>query len=141
MARERGTALVEFALTLPFILILMFTIVDLGRAVQRYNGLVKAARDAVRYLSVHQQGTHANEARNLVMYGTLDGSGTLLDPDLTVDMVKAPTWRTEGANPLINTVTVRISGYQFTPIASSVFGVAFPTFTFGDITATMRCPL
>ncbi|HWJ93223.1 MAG TPA: pilus assembly protein, partial [Telluria sp.] len=107
----------------------------------RYNGAAKAARDAVRYLSMQQQGTHKTEARNLIVYGRPDGSGTPLDPDLTAAMVPDPVWQTAGSNPLINTVTVRISGYQFRPMAASVFGFAFPTFTFGDITATMRCPI
>lgn len=141
MRRQHGTALVEFALIVPLILILMFTIVEFGRAMQRYNGAVKAARDAVRYISMHQQGTHQAEARNLVVYGTVDGSGEPLDPDLTPSMVPDPVWQTAGSNPLINTVTVRITGYQYKPMVSSVFGAAFPAFTFGDITATMRCPL
>lgn len=141
MKTQRGTALIEFALVVPSILILMFTVIEFGRAMQRYNGAAKAARDAVRYLSMHQQGTHKTEARNLIVYGTVDGSGEPLDPDLTADMVPDPVWQTAGSNPLINTVTVRISGYQFRPMAASVFGFAFPTFTFGDITATMRCPI
>lgn len=141
MNKQRGTALIEFALIVPIMLILMFTVIEFGRAMQRYNGAVKAARDAVRYLSVHQQGTHQQQARNLIVYGTVDGGGAPLDPDLNEAMVPDPVWQTAGSNPLINTVTVRISGYQYTPMAATVFGFAFPSFTFGDITATMRCPL
>ncbi|HWJ94093.1 MAG TPA: TadE family protein, partial [Telluria sp.] len=55
MDKQRGTALIEFALVMPFILILMFTVIEFGRAMQRYNGAAKAARDAVRYLSMQQQ--------------------------------------------------------------------------------------
>lgn len=44
--RERGASLVEFALVLPFLAILVFGVVDLGRAWQLQNRLSNAAREA-----------------------------------------------------------------------------------------------
>jgi Flp pilus assembly protein TadG len=139
--RQTGVALVEFAFVLPLLLVLSLTATELGRAVYRYNTTAKAVRDAVRYLSVQTPGTHATEARNLIVYGNLTGTGPLLDPSLTAANVAAPTWQTAGSDPLINTVTVRVTGYQFRPLFGSVFGTAFSSFTFSDITATMRSPL
>lgn len=49
--KQRGVAAVELALILPVMLILVFGITELGRALYQYNGLVKATRGAVRYLS------------------------------------------------------------------------------------------
>ncbi len=141
MRKQRGTALIEFALVVPLILVLTFTVIEMGRAVQRYNGAAKAVRDAVRYLSVQQQGTHQVEAANLIVYGNIAGTGPLLDPALTINNVVAPSWATVGSNPIINTVTIKVSGYTFTPMVSSVFGASFPQIIFGDISATMRCPL
>lgn len=139
--RQHGSALVEFALLLPFLLVLSFMTVELGRAVQRYNSTAKVVRDAVRYLSMQTPGTHTTEARNLIVYGNVAGTGALLDPALTTANVPTPTWQTAGSSPLINTVTVRVTGYTFTPMVANVFGTAFATITYNDISATMRSPL
>ena len=139
--RQQGVALVEFALVLPLLLILSLTAAELGRAVYRYNTTAKSVRDAVRYLSVQTPGTHVTEARNLLVYGNTAGTGPLLDDGLTTANVAAPAWQTAGSNPLINTVTVRVTGYQVRPMIANMFGVAFATITFSDISATMRSPI
>ena len=50
--RDRGQALVEFGLVLPILLLLIFGLVDLGRAVYAQNALSEAARDGARWGSV-----------------------------------------------------------------------------------------
>ncbi|NHZ88260.1 pilus assembly protein [Massilia sp. CCM 8733] len=139
--RQQGVALVEFAFVLPLLLIVSLLCAELGRAVYRYNSTAKTVRDAVRYLSVQTPGTHAAEARNLILYGNVAGSGALLDPALTAANVPAPTWQTAGSDPLMNTVTIRVSGYQFRPMVANMFGTRFSAITFNDISATMRSPL
>ena len=52
-ARERGTALIEFALVLPFMIVLTFAVVDLSRAFWVKSTVHQAAREGVRYLVVH----------------------------------------------------------------------------------------
>jgi Flp pilus assembly protein TadG len=52
--RERGQSLVEFALVLPILVLLMFGIFDLGRAVYAFNTISNAARSAVRVAIVDQ---------------------------------------------------------------------------------------
>ncbi|MEO7493431.1 MAG: TadE/TadG family type IV pilus assembly protein [Massilia sp.] len=138
---QHGSALVEFALVLPILLLLSMMTIEFGRAVHRYNCTAKVVRDAVRYLSTQTPGTHATEARNLIVYGNVGGTGSPLDPALTTSNVATPTWQSAGSAPLINTVTVRVTGYQFTPMVASVFGTALPAITFNDISATMRSPL
>jgi Flp pilus assembly protein TadG len=139
--RQRGVALVEFALVLPLLLLLSLVSTELGRAVYRYNTTAKAVRDAVRYLSVQTPGTHIAEARNLIVYGNVAGTGPMLDTALGAANVPAPTWQTTGSNPLINTVTIRVTGYQFRPLVTNMFGARFATMTFNDISATMRSPI
>jgi Flp pilus assembly protein TadG len=139
--RQRGVALVEFAFVLPLLLVLSLISVELGRAVYRYNTTAKVVRDAVRYLSMQTPGTHIAEARNLILYGNVAGSGPLLDSALTASNVALPTWQTAGSDPVINTVTVRVTGYQFQPMIANMFGARFTTITFSDITATMRSPI
>jgi len=143
--RQNGTALVEFALILPLLLLLTFITTEFGRAMYQYNTITKSVRDAVRYLSVQTPGTHITETRNLVVYGNIAGTGTPLALGLAVANVPVPTWQTQGSDPVINTVTVTVSGYQFTPLVSSVFGVAFTDATgriaYNNISATMRSPI
>lgn len=138
---QRGAALVEFALILPLLLILTFVTTELGRALYRYNTTAKVVRDAVRYLSVQQPGTHTQEARNIIVYGNPQGAGEPLDPALGLANVPDPTWQLAGATPVINTVTVRVTGYQFRPLIGQFFGARFDVLTFSDISATMRSPL
>lgn len=145
--RERGAALIELALIMPLLLLLTFITTEFGRAMYEYNSVVKATRDAVRYLSVQTPGTHITEARNLMVYGNTAGTGTPLAPGLSLSNVPAGsccTWQTVGANPLINTVTVRISSYTFHSLFPSVMGIVFADangdIVFSDITATMRSP-
>lgn len=139
--RQHGVALIEFAFVLPLLLVLSLVCTELGRAVYRYNTTAKAVRNAVRYLSVQTPGTHAAEARNLIVYGNVAGTGAPLDAALTAANVPAPTWQNAGSDPLINTVTIRVTGYQFRPMIGNMFGARFSTVPFNDISATMRSPL
>jgi len=50
---DRGTALIEFALVLPFMLLLTFCVVDVSRAFWIKNMAHQAAREGVRFLVVH----------------------------------------------------------------------------------------
>lgn len=140
---QRGVALVEFALLLPFLLVLTFTTTEFGRALYEYQSVTKAVRAAARYLTTQNPGTHLTEASNLIVYGyTVPPSGaTPLARNLTAANVMTPTWGQEGTAPLIKTVTVGVTGYQFQSIFTTVFGLPFGTITFSDITATMRSHL
>jgi hypothetical protein len=139
-SRQRGVAIVEFALILPLLLLLTMTVTEFGRALYQYDILAKSVRDAARYLSVQTPGTHTAEARNLVVYGNTAGTGTPLALDLTLANVPVPTWQTAGTGPFINTVTIRISGYTFRSLFTSVFGITFGNLAYNDIEATMRSP-
>jgi hypothetical protein len=46
---ERGSVLLEFALMLTILLVLMFGIIDLGRALFTANNLVSASREGARF--------------------------------------------------------------------------------------------
>ncbi|PBI95005.1 TadE-like protein [Variovorax boronicumulans] len=144
---QHGAALIELALITPLLLLLTFITTEFGRAVYEYNTVVKSTRDAVRYLSVQTPGTHIAEARNLIVYGNIAGTGTPLARGLSLSNVPAGsccTWQAAGANPIITTVTVRVSSYSFHSLFPSVMGVVLTgangNIVFSDITATMRAP-
>ena len=52
--RQRGQALVEFALVIPIFLLLLVSLFDMGRAVFSYNTLTNAAREGARMAIVNQ---------------------------------------------------------------------------------------
>ena len=141
--KQSGVALVEFALILPLLLILTFVTTEYSRALFQYNILTKSVRDAARYLSVYNPGdtTKFPIAKNLVVYGNPSGTGVPLAIGLTTSLVPNPVWQTAGTAPVINTVTIRVTGYVFQPLFTSAFGVNFGNLAFADISATMRAPL
>ena len=150
--RQRGTAIVEFALILPLLLLLTMITTEFGRAIYQYNTIVKSLRNATRYLSLQTPNTKITEAQNLVVFGNIAGTGPALVPGLTVAQVSTipPTWLTTGSAPLINTVTITVTCYKFRPLLTSVFGVTFSSditcdgisgIRYANISATMRSPL
>ena len=51
---ERGTALVEFALIAPFLFLLLFGIIDFGRALNYYNQVTQLAGQGARAAQVNR---------------------------------------------------------------------------------------
>lgn len=128
----------EFALILPLLLVLTFITTEFGRAVYEYNTVTKSVRDAVRYLSVQTPGTGIAQANNLVVYGNPAGTGSPLARGLSLSNVATPVWTSAGADPVIEVVTVRVTGYTFVSLFTTAWGLSFGSFTFSDITASMR---
>ncbi len=60
--RGRGQALVEFALIVPLVLLLIFGIVDFGRAIFFYNAMSESSRQADRTAIVNQTATAVQNA-------------------------------------------------------------------------------
>ena len=146
--RQKGTAIVEFALILPLLLLLTMITTEFGRAIYQYNTIVKSVRNATRYLSLQTQNTKITEAKNLVVFGNIAGTPPALVPGLTLAQV-ATTWQPTGSAPLINTVTVQVGygptgtpaqKYTFIPLVASVFGFNLGNVTYAPISATMRAP-
>ncbi|MDT0195016.1 TadE/TadG family type IV pilus assembly protein [Arthrobacter sp. AB6] len=52
-AKEKGAAAVEFALVIPLFLMLVFGIVEFGRAFNIQVSLSEAARETARYTAIH----------------------------------------------------------------------------------------
>jgi Flp pilus assembly protein TadG len=144
--KQIGAAIVEFALVMPFLLLLTFIVTEYSRALHQYDVLTKAVRDGARYLSMQHPNTKITEAKNLMVYGNLTGTGSPLVFGLTTAHVPDPVWTSSGSAPVIVTVTVQIgtgaagaaTRYKFVPIFASVFGTTFGSAEFAPITATMR---
>ena len=140
MTRQRGVALVEFALILPFLLMMIVITTELGRAIYYYGTLAKSVREAARYLSVRAPNTDLAQARNIIVYGNPAGTGSPQVPGLSTSNVPGPAYTLTGSYPAMNLVTVTVQNYQFIPMLGNVFGTRFQTITFSPIRATMRSP-
>jgi Flp pilus assembly protein TadG len=144
----QGAAAVELGLLLVPLLTLTFGVTEYGRAIYTYNALEKATRDAARHLTstVASNPNPKGEARNLVVYGNIAGTGAPLAPDLTTGMVticdatacpgthaSVPT-----GSGVVNLVTVSVTGYVYNSIVTYV---APATLNFNNISTTMRSQL
>lgn len=153
--KQIGVAIIEFALTLPLLLILTFITTEFSRALYQYNIIVKSVRDAARYLSIQDPTIKTNNpgkitiAKNLVVYGLPNPTAGQkpLASGLSVNQVPDNNiyWNTSGANPVINTVTIQVTGYKFKPFVCIAFKVNFGCdaqgfIPYGPISATMRSP-
>jgi Flp pilus assembly protein TadG len=136
--RNRGQALVEFALILPLFLLLVLALFDAGRVVYAQNAIAEAARNAVRVAVVSPGLTQAkyDSIRNKALSGAIavpiaashvtgDAGGACLngandatapgtcfypDSDTAVDA---------GQRVVVN---ISVSVPLITPIVSNVFG-------------------
>ncbi len=98
---EVGQTLVEFTLVLPIFLILLFAIVDLGRAFYAWNQVSNAAREGARTGAVQGDTATINSAVTSAMGGLTSTSPTLTRTYTNVQAAKG------------NTITVSLA-YQFT---------------------------
>ena len=142
--RQRGIALVETAITLPFLLLVMLAASEFTFAFVQHTTLTKAVRDAVRYaaeeaidgtLTFNLTAALQNDTRRLVVYGNTAGAGTPAAVGLTIGDVTV----TDMGN---NIVEVSLT-YPYT----GILGTVLPTFGYGanvsmlftmDATVAMR---
>jgi Flp pilus assembly protein TadG len=126
--RARGVATVEFAISVPVLLILMLATAEVGRVLFQYNTLTKAVRDGARYTAskasvgstrvVNITTQIRNETRNLVVTGNTAGSGSPVLTGFAVGNVTV----SDAGNGFISVSAT----YTFAPVLSSL-----PTFGFG----------
>ncbi|MDH4256854.1 MAG: pilus assembly protein [Gammaproteobacteria bacterium] len=94
---SRGIAAVEFVVTAPFVLFLLFASVEFGRAFVQYTTLALSVRNSARFVSEHStigttgvvslSGTVITQARNLAVYGNIAGSGNARLPNYQTSQV------------------------------------------------------
>lgn len=70
--REKGAAMVEFAIILPVLLLLVFGIIEFGRAYNTQLTLTHAAREGVRTYAITQDAAQGKSTAEL--------AATTLDP-------------------------------------------------------------
>src|SRR5688572_13085147 len=112
---EEGAAVVEFALVMPILALIVFGIIDFGRAFYTVNNIISAVREGSRYgaiLSAPMSTTGQREIRDRVRNVSQPfGGDTLRDEHIEIEF------------PNGEFVRVRVENYPFrplTPIASAL---------------------
>lgn len=127
---ERGVAMVEFAIVVPLIVLLIFGVTEVGRAIIFYNALTKALEDGARHAAAYGLlGTTGSvnidagldaEIRNLVVYGDAQGGTMPLLEGLQTSQISVSV-------PAPGSIEVSAT-YPYAPI----MGISLPTFNFGS---------
>lgn len=132
---ESGGTIAELAILIPFLIVMVAAVAELGRFFQTYTTLSKATRASARYVSkVAYDGDIEARAKNVAVCGKIDCTGinpvaaNLTPTNVNVTAEFAPGG--EG-NPI--TVTVSIQNYTFQPLfnlgallGNSTFSLALP---------------
>jgi len=112
---ERGGALAELAILIPFLILMVAAVTELGRLFQTYDTLSKSTRTACRYLTtVTYTPQNIQNTKNMAVCGKTNCTG--VDPfvaGLTTDNVDVIP-EGDAGNPI--RVTVSIKDYNFVPI-------------------------
>ena len=104
ITREQGSAAVEFALLLPVLLLIVFGIIDFGRALNAQETLTQAAREGARLAALNQPG----------VVSRTQAAATGLSP-VGVSVTACPA----GAGPEVSaTVTATYTFHFVTPVGA-----------------------
>lgn len=115
---ERGTQLVELAIVIPIFLVLLAATAEFARFYYQYTTLKSAVRAGARHASKWRKEDSWTdcETKNLVVYGDItcgapSGSALLTGLNGTHVIVQP-----NGPVNKVESVTVRIQGFNYTPI-------------------------
>jgi Flp pilus assembly protein TadG len=116
---ERGAALVEFALVVPFLMIIMCATIDFGLAVYTLNNLTAAVREGARFAAIMANPPQANDTQ---IKDRVYMSITSMSSAMPANIVKGFIGNTvvDGNG----NITVTITGYPYypmTPLAKILF--------------------
>lgn len=135
LTHQRGLALVETAITLPFLVFVMLAATEFTNAFVQHMTLTKAVRDGARWAAEEAIGGSdvvnltvalQNEVENLVVYGNRSGAGAAVINGLTVSDVTVT--RLGASNNIEVSVTYPYSG---------IFGSVLPGFGYASSTSLL----
>jgi len=107
--RQRGATLVEFSIAATVFLLVMFAVLEFGRALWTHNALTDAARKGARYAVLHR-ADQIDDVKNVVVYGDPAGGTNPVVENLSTTNVQVSytNFTLDGG-----TVQVTITDYQF----------------------------
>jgi Flp pilus assembly protein TadG len=117
---QSGALVVEFGLIVPILFLLVFGIVDFGRAYFTLNNLAAAVREGARYGAVLQDpaAKEADIKQRVVDFSYTFGGARLGTPDVSVAINTADTTLHVTANYTFRTITplVNLIGLSSIPM-------------------------
>jgi Flp pilus assembly protein TadG len=124
LSSERGAALVEFALVVPFLMLMMCATIDFGLAVYTLNNLTAAAREGGRYAATLTFGwsagvqttATATADSQAVVDRTYAFIANMNSANLTAAQVKAKITVEKPVVANGNIITVRITAFPYNPV-------------------------
>ncbi len=120
--REHGQALVEFSLVAIVFFILVFGMIDVGRAVWNYNALAQATREGTRYAIVH--GADSTNPSGPGDDADVETEVEKFAGGLNLSQLTVQTTWLNGSNTSGSSVTVT-SQYTYEPIFNFLGVVSF----------------
>jgi Flp pilus assembly protein TadG len=133
---QSGLAMVEFALSVPVLLLLMFGTFEFGHFLIQYSTLNDAVRNASRYVAGKALGgstdtlltgaawsSLATQGTNLAIFGNIAGTGAPVLPSLNAANIIKVT------PDVVDKYITVTAAYPYQPL----FGAAIPTFMGGSI--------
>lgn len=127
---ERGTAIIEFAIIVPMLLVLVLAIIDFGRMMAVSGGLAAAVREGARYAATSanpSDGTQQSAIKSRVINEFQSfGGAALTTSNITIAVDNA------NAN-----VTVSVANYTYQPITPVMRMIGAGTLNFSR-SATFR---
>lgn len=114
---ERGTQILELAIAMPVMLMMLGAVAEFGRFFYTYTTLTNAVRGGARHACKWERNASwtVPETQRMVVYGDFSNTanGPIL-PGLTTSNVQVIANGPSVNN--IESVTVKISGYTYSPI-------------------------
>ncbi|HYU82295.1 MAG TPA: TadE/TadG family type IV pilus assembly protein [Candidatus Polarisedimenticolia bacterium] len=105
---DAASAIVEFAIVVPTLILVLVACLDFARAVNAYGTVANASREGARYAAVHPSATDADVKAYLagriapLDYGRMEVS-------VSSGFVRTPDPRWTASAPAPGTVTVRVT--------------------------------
>ena len=145
---ENGGALAELAIMVPFLVVMLAAVTEVGRFFQTYTTLAKATRSSARYLSNHSiTALEVDRAANLVVCGKLTCAGgdeivkgvrggaaiarANVCIETTATTVTVRIARTNDCNPVAGVGAPAGNPYNYQPIFDLAALLGTPGFTLG----------
>jgi len=133
---EKGQTLLEFALVTLIFFILVFGMIEFGRALWTWNTIVQAIWAGARYAVVETPTSNDTEIKKVVVYNdpNASSSSTPVVPGLTETNVIVNYLNNDGSaasnKNVADVIAVEVTGYQFSFLVP-LFGsqISLPSFT------------
>lgn len=155
--QQRGAALVELALVASAFLLLLVTVLEVGRIMFVYNSLQEVARRAAREATLHWvTSTDQATVKSLALFGgtALPGGPEITSASITIEYLKAngdtvTSFPSDASDNLsacsdatrtdncVYSVRVSITNARYTPLLS-LFGSSVAYFTLPSTSVTMH---